>query len=239
MDISVKDFFKLLVKNLIFILICAVVGLACAFSIFKFLVKPTYISSVKLYVYAKDTTSNTQYNNLNDLNYAQKVVNTYIEMLRTDSFYKSVKDSSKVDYSIDELKKMIQFTILNDTEVFQVSVSSHNPEEAKEIADTITELAPKTISSIKESALLKVVDSASFPTNASSPNVSLNSIIGFLLGVIASMIYIVLKEMLDVRIKQEDDLTARYNIPILGTIPAFETRSTKADNSRERGSVNG
>jgi capsular polysaccharide biosynthesis protein len=231
MEITIKDFFKLMVKNLIFILICAIVGLACAFSIFNFLVKPTYVSSVKLYVYAKDTTSNAQYNSLNDLNYAQKIVNTYVEMLRTDSFYKSVKDSSKVDYSIDELKKMIQFTILNDTEVFQISVSSHNPEESKEIADTITGLAPKTISSIKESASLKVVDSASFPTKAASPNILLDSVMGFLLGIAASMIYIILKEMLDVRIKQEDDLTARYNIPILGAIPAFEARNSKANNS--------
>jgi capsular polysaccharide biosynthesis protein len=225
MEISLKDLLKLFFKNLRLILICAIIGLACTFSIFNFLVKPNYVSSVKLYVYVKDPAPNTQYSNLNDLNYAQKVVNTYIEMLRTDSFYKSVKNNCKVSYPIEKLDKMIQFTILNGTEVFQVSVSSHDPEEAKKIADTITELAPKTIRSIKESALLKVVDSASLPAKPSSPNVYLDSILGLLLGAAASMIYIILKEMLDVRIKQEDDLTARYNIPILGTIPSFEIHS--------------
>ncbi len=228
MDISVKDLFKIIIKNLLCIIICATVGLAGAFSIFKFIVRPTYISSVKLYVYTKEESKNTtNYNDLNDLNYAQKVVNTYIEMLRTDSFYKSVKDKAGLDYSIEDLKKMINFSILNDTEVFQVLVSSHNPEESKKIADTITALAPQTISSIKESALLKVVDSASFPSRASSPNLLLDSIVGFLLGIVIAVLYVLLKEMLDVRIKQEEDLMAKYNIPILGSIPAFEIHNTK------------
>lgn len=226
MEFSLKDLLKLFAKSLKLILICAVIGLIGAFSIFKFLVKPVYVSSVKLYVYVKDSASNTQYSSLNDLNYAQKVVNTYIEMLRTDSFYKSVKDNSKVSYPIEELSKMIQFNILNGTEVFQISVSSHDPEEAKKIADTVTELAPKTIRSMKESALLKVVDPPSLPVKPSFPNIFLDCIAGFLLGAAASMIYIVLREMLDVRIKQEEDLTARYNIPILGTIPSFQIRSS-------------
>jgi len=228
MEISITDLLKIIAKNFLVIVICAVVGLAGAFSIFKFVVKPTYVSSVKLYVYTKEDTQNSSNTNyLNELNYAQKVVNTYIEMLRTDSFYKSVKDKAELDDSIDDLKKMVNFTILNDTEVFQVAVSSHNPEESKKIADTITSLAPQTIRAIKESALLKVVDSASFPSHASSPNIMLNSVIGFLLGIIAAVIYALLKETLDVRIKHEDDFISKYNIPILGSIPAFEIHSSK------------
>lgn len=229
MDITLKDFLKLLSKNLLVIIVCSLVGLTGSFSIFKFLVKPTYVSTVKLYVYTKDNEmDNGNYNNLNNLNYAQKIVNTYIEMLRTDNFFKKVKDKSTLDYSVEDLEKMTDFSVLNNTEVFEVSVSSHQPEDSKKIADTITSLAPQTISSIKESALLKVVDSATFPTKPSSPKVLLDSVIGFLVGFIIAIIYILMKEMLDIRIKQEDDLTERYNIPLLGSIPAFpESHSRK------------
>lgn len=227
MELSAKDLLKLFSKNLRLIAICGAVGLVGAFSTFRFLVQPTYISSAKLYVYAKEDHSNSQdYNNLNDLTYAQKVVNTYIEMLRTDRFYQSVKEKSGLNDSLDDLKKMINFTILNDTEVFQVSVSSHTPEKSKAIADTIMELAPKAISSIKETALLKVVDPAGFPSRSSAPNLVLDSILGFLLGILSAIIYALLKEMLDVRIKQEEDLTSRYNIPILGSIPLFEIHNS-------------
>ena len=227
MDITLRDFFRLLTKSLLLIVIFSLIGLIASFSIFKFLVKPTYVSTVKLYVYTpNDDTGSSSYN-LNDLNYAQKIVNTYIEMLRTDSFFSSVKDKLSLDYSVKDLEEMTQFSVLNDTEVFEVSVSSHKPEDSKQIADMITSLAPQTISSIKESALLKVVDSASFPTEASSPKIPIDCVVGFLLGLCVAIIYILLKEMLDVRIKQEDDLTERYNIPILGVIPAFPSSFSK------------
>lgn len=222
MDITLKDLIKLFSKNFVVILICSSVGLISSFMVSKFLIKPTYVSTVKLYVYTKQDNTNPQtYNSLNDLNYAQKIVNTYIEMLRTDSFYKSVKDRSALDYSVDDLKRMIQFSVLNDTEVFEASVSSHKPEDSKLIADTVTNLAPQAIAAIRETALLKVVDSATFPTKASSPNLALNSVVGFLLGLAFSLVYVLLRDILDIRIKQEDDLTSRYNIPILGAIPTF------------------
>lgn len=229
MNLSLSDLLKLLLKHLACIVICAFIGLTGSFFLFKFIVHPTYASSVKLYVYTKDNQTITQqsYNNLNDLNYAQKIVNTYIEMLRTDSFYKAVKDKAALNYSTDDLKQMIDFTVLNDTEVFQISVKSHKPEDSKQIADTVTLLAPKTISEINESALLKVVDSASFPTKPSSPNIPVDCALGFIVGIAISIIYILLKEALDNRIKNEDDIILKYNIPILGNIPAFGTHSTR------------
>lgn len=225
MDITLKEFMSIMRKNLLLLILCSLAGLAVAFSAAKFAIQPTYVSTVKLYVYTKEgnTQNSNNYNNLNDLNYAQKIVNTYIEMLRTNSFYKQVKDNSTLQYSIDDLKDMIKFEVLNDTEVFQVSVSSHKPEDAKKIADTITSLAPKTINSIMESAKLKVVDSPSFPTKPSSPNVTLDTVVGFFIGLIAAVIASLVKEMLDVRIRDEEDISAHYNIPVLGSIPEFET----------------
>ena len=228
MEISLTDLFALLKKNLVFLVCCSLAGCVLAFLIFRFAVKPTYVSNVELYVYTKESAVPADnYNSLNDLNYAQKIVNTYIEMLRTNSFIKEVKENTNLDYSISDLKKMIKFTVLNDTEVFQVSVSSHKPKDAKQIADTITSLAPQTISSFKESALLKVVDSATFPESPSSPNIPLCSAVGFLCGAAGSVVYLLLKETLDVRIKREEDLVAKYNIPLLGSIPAFEAQSGK------------
>lgn len=226
MEITLKGAVRILTKNLLVILICSALGFAAAFLISKFLVQPTYQSTAKLYVYTKsDHTQTTNYDYLNDLNYAQKVVNTYIEMLRTDSFYQAVKEKSGLNYSVEEMKTMISFTVLNETEVFQVSASSGKPEDAKKLADAITALAPQTISSIQESALLKVVDPPGFPASPSSPNITLNSIIGFLLGVITAVLFVLLKEMLDIRIKQEEDLLSHYNLPVLGSIPAFEGKN--------------
>lgn len=227
MDISLKQLYKLIQRNIFLILLCAFIGFAGAFSISKFVIPKTYVSTVKLYVSAPQTSQNSG-SDINALNYAQKVVNTYIEMLQTNSFYQKVVDESKLSYTVENVKKMVAFSSLNDTEVFQAQVSAPDPNEAKTIADVITKLAPVTIGQLKENASLKVVDSATLPERPSSPNTTLNSIIGLLLGVILSIVFVLLRDVLDVRIKSEDDILEKYNIPILASIPAFNVQVAKS-----------
>jgi capsular polysaccharide biosynthesis protein len=232
-EISLSQLLKLIRKNIILILLCAIIGFVGAFSISKFLIPKTYVSTVKLYVSAPETSQNST-SDINALNYAQKVVNTYIEMLQTNSFYQKVIDECKLNYSIEDFKKQVAFSSLNDTEVFQAQVSVHDPNEAKTIADAITKLAPTTISQLKENASLKVVDSATLPDKPSSPNTILNSIIGLILGIACSVIFVLLRDVLDVRIKSEDDILEKYNIPILASIPAFNMQVTKTYQSSRR-----
>lgn len=226
-EISLNQLLKLTRKNISLILLCTIIGFVGAFSISKFVVPKTYVSTVKLYVSAPETNQNST-SDINALNYAQKVVNTYIEMLQTNSFYKKVIDESNLGYTVQDIKKMVVFSSLNDTEVFQAQVSAHDPNEAKTIADTITKLAPVTIGQLKENASLKVVDSATLPDKPSSPNTILNSMIGLLLGILCSIIFVVLHDILDVRIKNEDDIIEKYNIPILASIPAFDMQISKS-----------
>jgi len=232
MDISLEELFRLIRKNILLIIICAMIGSGGAFSISKFAISKTYISTVKLYVSTPESSQDSTVN-FNALNYAQKVVNTYIEMLKTDSFYKKVMDQSKVNYTVDNFRKMVTFSALNNTEVFQAQVSARDPNEAKTIADAITTLAPTTIGELKENSSLKIVDSAVLPDKPSSPNTVINTIIGFLLGVIGSVTIVLLRNSLNVRIKNEDDLIEKYNIPILASIPAFNTQFVKGKNYRK------
>ncbi len=226
MDLSLQQLLQLVRKNILFVLICAIIGSAGALSLSKFAIPKTYISTVKLYVSSPESRQDSSAN-INALDYAQKVVNTYIEMLQTNSFYHKVIDQSKVNYTVDQFRKMISFSSLNNTEVFQAQVSAHDPNEAKTIADAITMLAPATISELKENASLKVVDPAVLPDNPSFPNIVLNSAVGFLLAVMGSIIVVLLRNILNVRIKDEEDLMEKYNIAILASIPAFNRQFAK------------
>jgi polysaccharide biosynthesis transport protein len=233
MDISVEQLLKLIQKNILLIIVCAMIGSAGAYSISKFAIPKTYVSTVKLYVSTQESSQESTAN-INALDYAQKIVNTYIEMLQTSSFYHKVIDQSKVSDTVDNLRKMVSFSSLNNTEVFQAQVSSHDPNEAKIIADAITTLAPTTISELKENSSLKVVDPAAFPDKPSSPNTVLNTTIGFLLGVIGSIIIVLLRESLNVKIKNEDDLLEKYDIPILASVPAFNTQFARGKNYQKK-----
>lgn len=221
LEISLPQIVKMMRKHIIAILIFTCVGGIVSFAISQYAIAKTYISTVKLYVFTSTSADDNYSNDINELNYAQKVVNTYIEMLQTDSFLKNVQEQSGVNMDFGAFKKAVTFSTLNDTEVFKADVSAHDPNVAKKIADTISDLAPSTIAQFKEGASLKIVDPAVLPDKPSSPNVLMNTMVGFLLGLFLPIIYFVLKESMDVRIKGEEDITEHYNLAVLASIPAF------------------
>jgi capsular polysaccharide biosynthesis protein len=186
-----------------------------------YIIKPTYISSVKLYVVPKSETDKVINSDINDLNYAQKVVNTYIEILRTNVFFNKVAEESDLGFSENDLKNMISFRVLNDTEIFQIDVSSVNPAYAKIIADIVSVQAPAQISGIIDNNNIKLVQDAEMPLKPSSPNLTLNLMIGFVSGLVISMMIAIIKEILDFRVKSSEDIINTYKLPILGSIPNF------------------
>ena len=215
MEISADKLLQILKKHILAITLCAILGLLGAFTFSKFLIEPSYESYVRMNVTTgADSLPTTQ----SDLTYLKNIVSTYIELLNVRSFYGDVADKSGLGYSSNQLAGMIDFSILNDTTVFQIAVTSHNPGDSKAIADAIADITPtkvKNVTLVEEAIMGK----------QTSPNVNVNSALGFILGGALAALVFVLREVFDVRIKSEEDLNERFNIPVLGSIPDFSTRN--------------
>lgn len=235
-EISLSHLFDLIKKNILFLIIFSLIGGGVAYGFTKLVVKAKYTSSVKLFVFAsydkKEGSNSSQ--DIAELNYAQKVVKTYIQMLQTNVFFSKVAEASELNYTPQQLKSMVTFTILDMTEVFQVNVVTGAPQESKLIADTIAKTAPDIISSIQENAKLKIVDPATLPNAPSSPNVMLNTLIGVIVGLGLSAFSILISDFLDTTVKGEKDLIETYEIPVLACIPDFDEGATKK-NQKEAG----
>ena len=59
-------------------------------------------------------------------------------------------------------------------------------------------------------------------TEKVSPKTSVNLIIGLFVGLVLAIFIIALKEMLDKRIKSEEDVERELNVPVLGSIPKLK-----------------
>lgn len=223
MEISVSDLISILLKKLWIIIICIVLFTVSTFLITHYVIDKEYTASVSMYV-QPNTESVGQIASLNELNYAKEVVNTYIEILKTDIFMRSVSRASGLGYSAGELKEKVTMSIVNDTEIFKVEVTTIEPDHSYILADTIARLAPAKIIEIKNADAVRLVDPAVVPTEPSAPNVMLNTLIGFTLGLIAGVMIAIILEVMDKRVKNEDDLIKHYNLPILGMIPKMEEK---------------
>ena len=68
------------------------------------------------------------------------------------------------------------------------------------------------------------------PTSRCSPSYSRSAMLGAVVGAVLAVLYVTLRSLLDVRIKEEEDLTALFDLPVLGQIPSF----TQTANGKKR-----
>lgn len=226
MEFTVKEIINLVLKRIIWIIIGLFVGLSTSFTYSKFILNPSYTASVQLYVIPNDSESSV---NLNELNYAQKVVTTYINFLNTNAFYEKIQEDTNLDYSKNQLKNMTAVKIIDNTEIFQISVTSYSAEDSYSLAESMERIAPQLIKTIKPSANISVVDPVIFPNKPSGPSIIKNTLLGGMLGLATSIILIFLIEILDINIKNKEDLIANYQLPVLGEIPDFNMSKVSAN----------
>ena len=217
MEITFKDITRIIKKNIVFIAVLSLLCAAASYFVTTFFVPKTYTSTVKLYV-ETNYKSQSAYDDYQSINYAK----TYIELLDSNSFYNSVSKELNEKYTASQLKSMIKFESIEDTEVFKALVNSGSPSESKNIGNAIAKIAPKTIANVKDNAKLKIVDKATTPKAPTSPNVSRNVMIAFAAGLIISLIISFVRDVLDVKIKYNDEMTTVLDLPLLAAIPDFE-----------------
>ena len=228
-EISLKDLFEIFKQGLWIMIVTALVFGVAVFGYSKLFIAKTYTASVKLYVETSVKGDNS-YSDLSAHNLATSLVNTYISMLETNNFTEKLSENLDGKYTARQLNSMVGFSSdeNNETEVFTATVSAKTPTEAKLVADSVADVAPGIISSLKDNTELRIVDNAVIPTKPSSPNVTRNTLIAAGAGFLLALIYVFVREAIDNKIKFNPDITEINSIPILSAIP--EAEESEADN---------
>jgi capsular polysaccharide biosynthesis protein len=212
--------FNALWKKLWIIVAFAIAGGIIALLGTYFFVTPLYTSTALMYVNNSEVNIGSTKIDLSDLTASQNLVNTYEVILQSRTTLETVIEQSGVDYSYKQLEGMITTSTVNDTEVFSVSVTSSDPQEAELIANTIVKVLPKRIDEIVEGSAVKIVDYAIVPDSRTSPDYSKNTLIGMLLFAVVCCAVIIIREVLDTTIHSEDYLIKQYaDIPVLSIVP--------------------
>lgn len=221
--ISLTDIWNIIKKNAAFIIVITLICAVGSFFITRYFIPKSYTSSIQLYVdTSNDNENQNSYNILNEQTYAQNLVATYIKMLNTNTFYTELSEQINNKYTAKQLSEMLSFSSDDKTEIFDVKVTSHSPNDSKLIADAVGEIAPEAISRLKSKATLKIVDYAQLPTAPSSPSERKNVIIALIAGLIVSVGISLLRAFLDKKMRYNENMTMIGDIPILAAIPKFD-----------------
>ena len=221
MIIDMQRLVKAVANKLWLLFLAAVLGAVVFLVGTLFFITPKYESSAMFYVNNNDLSVGEASFSISssDITASKSLVDSYIVILQTRETLNDVMDYAGVSYTVEDLLKMLSAASVNATEIFEVVVTSPDPQEAEDIADAIAYILPKRISSIIEGTSAKVVDSAVTPVKPSSPSYLINTLIGFAFGLILCGSIVVLLEVFDITIRSEEDVTQVVPYPVLTTVP--------------------
>ena len=221
-EIDLLHILELLISKLWMIVLSALIFAGALFSYAHFMITPKYQSSAMFYVNNNNLNIGSSSFSISssDISASQSLVDTYIVILKTRNTLNSVIKKANLDYSYTELNNMVSASAVNSTEVFKVTVTSTDPKEASDIANTIAEVLPDKISEIVTGSGAKVVDYAVVEPNKVSPSITKYTAIGGLAGAFLACLIIVLKDFFDDVIRDDSYLSNTYDdVPILAIIP--------------------
>ena len=225
-EIDLLQMASALVKKWWVIAAATVLAGIIAFGYTRLGITPKYEATAMFYV---NNSSISGKLSLPDLNMARDCVASCGVILGTRLTLEEVIREGNFNYTYEQLNKMIDSQAVNGTEIFSVTVTSSDPQEACDIANTIASVLPQKVADVMEGAKVKVVDYAVVPQTKSSPSTSKNTVLGMLIGFVLSAGVIILLEMFNDTINSEEWLVTTYGdeIPLLSVVPDVNAKSDR------------
>ena len=190
-----------------------------------FFIEPKYMSTVAVFINDIKTTSAGESGSqtINDINMYQQLVETYSTISKSRAVAEDTITKLDLDLSVRELQGMISSAAKGNTQFLNISITSNDREQAYKIANQMA-LSLKTVSlELRGIDIVQTLDAANVPSSPSSPNLKMNIIIGFMLGLMISVFGVFVLQFLDKTVKDPSNIIDGLGLPFLGTIPLIES----------------
>ena len=213
---------------MVFIVVVAIIFGIGGYVYAQSFVDPSYVASVKFYANGEGTLENNP-------EFGVAVAPQYAEFLKgfvfQDMVSKELLDETGIDLTPAQISSMVDFTsIVEETSTFSVTVTAADPDLAYNVARAVAEKAPDRVKEIVgEKGKLQVLENPKLPTAPAGAGPLQTAIIGLVLGFVLASAAVVVKELLDNRIKSPDEITQLFGIPVFGTVPDFSGNNKKGE----------
>ena len=192
------------------------------FAVFSFLgtyffIQPTYTSTTRIYVVNQATDNNNL--SAQDLQAGTYLVNDYKEIITSNDVLSEVIKDEKLNLSEAELSKMVSVNIPTDTRLISISVKAKTGQDAQVLANKVREVASKKIKTVTKVEDVTTLEEAKLPSSPSSPNIKRNVLLGAILGGFVAIVAVLVREVLDDRIRRPEDVEDVLEMTLLGIVP--------------------
>ncbi len=215
-EIDLVDLFGFYMSRLPLLIIAVIVGALLAGLYTHFLVPNRYTATSKMYMVSSSSDSVV---NLSDLNLGTSISNDYVELMKSRPVIEDVIDKLELKYDYDKLVKMVNLSVISNTRIVRIAVTSTSPQEAMSIANQLARTSKVQLPKVMDAPAPTIVEDAVLPTVKSSPSLTKNVLIGALLCVIAVLAVLTVIYLQDDTLKSSEDVEKEFGILPLSVIP--------------------
>lgn len=215
-EIDLLELFRAVLKYIrLIIVLCIVFGLG-GFLVTKFLITPTYTASTSIYL-------TPQINESGSLDYNSQMANNLlvtnvVNLLTQNNVMSEVAKDVGLE-NADAVKKFVNVTNKQDTQIITVTATTTDPKLSKNIANGTVNTFIKTMQKNLNVRNIEIVDKAKLSYVPSGPSVKKNTMMATLVGGVIGVGYAVLKFLLDNRLRTKEEAEKYLGIPVFAEFP--------------------
>ncbi|MBS6940840.1 MAG: lipopolysaccharide biosynthesis protein [Slackia piriformis] len=202
-------------KLVIFLpLACAIVAAVASFGFMP----DTYTATTSMYVLTKAENAQGSVSN-SDLSASQMLTNDVASLIKSDRVLKDTAASLNM-----ESLSGYDITVESETttRVLSVSVEGKDAQSTAIIANGLA----KNVSSVAQEVMniqsVNVIDEAATPEHPSGPKRVVYVFAALLGGLFAAVAFVVLRDMVNTRVRGADDVEELLGVPVIGRIPTMK-----------------
>lgn len=200
-DIDPMLILKRVTKYIWIIITIGVIFSIAAYIWSRVMVVPKYKSSTKVYALNNEKKLATQ-----DFQISNYLLKDYKEIILSSKVLERVIDKNGIKMNLVELRSKIEVKISQDTRVLIITVEDTDAKRAADIANAVRDEAFEVIKEITKEESAKILEPAQESKSPSSPDIRKNTIMAGAIGILLSLGIVVLKEVLDDRVKKQEDI---------------------------------
>lgn len=226
-EIDLMEIFMVLMRWIWVIAAAAAIGGLVMLIYSKFFITPTYESTTRIIVL--NTNKNDDLS-LTDLQLGTQLTGDYTKLITSRYVVEKVIEQYDLDTTYESFVKMIKVSTTTNTRIIDITLTDTDPLMAKEMVDTLRNIAAERIKEVMAIEAVNLVDEGNIPTKKAAPSVKKYTLIGILAGGFLSVAVILVLYLMDDTIKSAEDVERYLHLSTLGLIPIIETEEEAKKN---------
>lgn len=225
-ELDLSELFSLFWNKKIEIILITLIAIIIGVIYSYFFITPTYTAKTSLIlVQSSDAVSQNGNTGITstDLTINSKLVSTYSDIVKRNVVLDQVANNLGISKSqVQAIKNRISVSQSKDTEIIDIKVTDEDPNYATKIANEVATVFSEKIVDIYNMSNVYLLEKAEVPTIPSNINHIKDIAIFAFVGIVASVFYVLIFNLLDHTVKSEEDIEKNTDLLVLATMPNYE-----------------